>query len=172
MEIQTAACNQNIRIDDFLYGGWADGSWYVVCVLIVCFGVWLKSVPLQVLVSGKLARYVPVAEASLPVSGRKRTRPSNTPYITTKPLPKEAALRPIERRRPLLPSKRRPLLSKGQPQPPKGRLRPLQERLRLPKKRSRLPRQQPRLPGKHPRLLKRRPRLSYRQLPTWLIVVV
>ena len=29
-DIQTAACNENIRLDDVVYGGWSDGSWYVV----------------------------------------------------------------------------------------------------------------------------------------------
>lgn len=29
-DIQTAACNENIRLDDVVYGGWADGSWHVV----------------------------------------------------------------------------------------------------------------------------------------------
>ncbi|TBU46228.1 hypothetical protein BD309DRAFT_954473 [Dichomitus squalens] len=29
-DIQAAVCNQGIRLDDFLYGGWDDGSWFYV----------------------------------------------------------------------------------------------------------------------------------------------
>ncbi|KAJ8474940.1 hypothetical protein ONZ51_g6898 [Trametes cubensis] len=27
-DIQSAVCNEGIRLDDYLYGGWADGSWF------------------------------------------------------------------------------------------------------------------------------------------------
>ncbi|KAJ8496959.1 hypothetical protein ONZ51_g799 [Trametes cubensis] len=29
-DIQQAVCNENIRLDDYLYGGWSDGSWFYV----------------------------------------------------------------------------------------------------------------------------------------------
>ncbi|KAH9846418.1 hypothetical protein C2E23DRAFT_579536 [Lenzites betulinus] len=29
-DIQKAVCNQNIRLDNFVYGGWSDGSWFYV----------------------------------------------------------------------------------------------------------------------------------------------
>ncbi|RPD56169.1 hypothetical protein L226DRAFT_91823 [Lentinus tigrinus ALCF2SS1-7] len=29
-DVQKAACNENIRLDDFLYGGWDDGSWFYI----------------------------------------------------------------------------------------------------------------------------------------------
>ena len=29
-DIQAAVCNEGIRLDDYLYGGWDDGSWLVL----------------------------------------------------------------------------------------------------------------------------------------------
>ncbi|RDX46521.1 hypothetical protein OH76DRAFT_1485416 [Lentinus brumalis] len=29
-DVQRATCNENIRLDDFLYGGWDDGSWFYI----------------------------------------------------------------------------------------------------------------------------------------------
>ncbi|KAI0655617.1 hypothetical protein C8Q70DRAFT_424053 [Cubamyces menziesii] len=29
-DIQSAVCNEGIRLDDYLYGGWSDGSWFYV----------------------------------------------------------------------------------------------------------------------------------------------
>ncbi len=28
-DIQQAVCNKDIRLDNYLYNGWDDGSWYV-----------------------------------------------------------------------------------------------------------------------------------------------
>ncbi|KAI0655252.1 hypothetical protein C8Q70DRAFT_435731 [Cubamyces menziesii] len=33
-DIQAAVCDEGIRLDDFLYGGWADGSWRVVLYIV------------------------------------------------------------------------------------------------------------------------------------------
>ncbi|KAI0823189.1 hypothetical protein BC628DRAFT_592410 [Trametes gibbosa] len=51
-DIQSAVCNRNIRLDNFVYGGWADGSWYAY--IFCCMSLLYLSLILlisQVLVS-------------------------------------------------------------------------------------------------------------------------